>query len=152
MQKYQTTALELLVSAKCGPSGMTKSSFSDVKQALCVRHSCSPSCLLCETDHMTMLLNGKWSLPPRPSGSVSINNKRRQTLSAGRRRYTQPDEWPTESHFTNKKGALLCRLRHFTLSTKQWCSRSVPFNLESVFHVQGTCRKPICFGGHTLQS
>lgn len=105
--KYQTTALQLVL-AQCGPSGATKSSFSDVKQALYEGRSCSPSCLLSDANHMSMLLNGKRSLPPRPSGSLSINNKRRQTLSAGRRRYTQPDEWPPESHFTNKKGALLC--------------------------------------------
>lgn len=45
-----------------------------------------------DRDHMSMLLNGQRSLPPRPSGSLSIDNKRRQTLSAGCRRYAQPDD------------------------------------------------------------
>lgn len=129
-----------------------KSSFGDVNGALCGWHCCWPSCSLSETNRMTVLLNGTRSLSPRPSGSLSINDKRWQTLSAGHRRCTQPDEWPPELHFTKNKAALLYRLRHLKHPTKQWSSCSVTFNLESVLNVPVTSCKPVYFDGHRVQS
>lgn len=71
---------------KCGWSGATKRSFFDVKEPLC-GHYFSYAVLFSKRDRPRDRVI-KW-----PSVAFSINVKRRQTLSAGRRRCTKSDEW-----------------------------------------------------------